>query len=400
MWARCRSTASGTASAVEVRGTVHWLTHRDGPARALSVAPGVRARYPQVLGRRRSGRLGDRRRRHRRAGDRRRRPAELAAPSRPRRRAGSRPGRSAASAGSPPRRTAARSPSPRRTAGCAWSTSPRARCGSSPRPPTAASPGWPGRRTRPGWPGRSRPSIPAAWATAAAPAAAGPDRRRPGHRHHRRAVRRHRAGLHPRRQVPGVPVPAQLRPGLRRALLRPVVPLRRPALPAAAGRRRRPRRSPRSWAAGRSATPGPATRPRRRGQHQRRRTATARHADAATATRRPPGRHRGPGGMADRVVRPARARVPVLAPARGEGRAGLAARARDRQSRRRRRAADRRRAAAGPGALRLRPARGQRAGRRRGLVRGQRRRHQAGRQRPGQADGPAGGAQGRSRQSR
>ena len=41
---------SGTGSAVEVRGTVHWLTHRDGPARALSVAPGVRARYPQVLG--------------------------------------------------------------------------------------------------------------------------------------------------------------------------------------------------------------------------------------------------------------------------------------------------------------------------------------------------------------
>ena len=41
---------TGTASAVEVRGTVHWLTHRDGPARALSVVPGVRARYPQVLG--------------------------------------------------------------------------------------------------------------------------------------------------------------------------------------------------------------------------------------------------------------------------------------------------------------------------------------------------------------
>jgi tricorn protease len=41
---------SGTGSAVEVRGTVHWLAHRDGPARALSVVPGVRARYPQVLG--------------------------------------------------------------------------------------------------------------------------------------------------------------------------------------------------------------------------------------------------------------------------------------------------------------------------------------------------------------
>ena len=41
---------SGQASVVEVRGTVHWLTHRDGPARALSVVPGVRARLPRVLG--------------------------------------------------------------------------------------------------------------------------------------------------------------------------------------------------------------------------------------------------------------------------------------------------------------------------------------------------------------
>jgi len=42
--------ATGQASAVEVRGTVHWLTHRDGPARALSVVPGARARLPRVLG--------------------------------------------------------------------------------------------------------------------------------------------------------------------------------------------------------------------------------------------------------------------------------------------------------------------------------------------------------------
>ena len=41
---------TGRGSAVEVRGTIHWLTHRDGPARALSVTPGVRARLPQVLG--------------------------------------------------------------------------------------------------------------------------------------------------------------------------------------------------------------------------------------------------------------------------------------------------------------------------------------------------------------
>ncbi len=41
---------TGRASAVEVQGTVHWLTHRDGPARALAVTAGVRARRPRVLG--------------------------------------------------------------------------------------------------------------------------------------------------------------------------------------------------------------------------------------------------------------------------------------------------------------------------------------------------------------
>ena len=41
---------TGQASAVEVRGTVHWLTHRDGPARALHVDPAARARLPRVLG--------------------------------------------------------------------------------------------------------------------------------------------------------------------------------------------------------------------------------------------------------------------------------------------------------------------------------------------------------------
>jgi tricorn protease len=41
---------SGRASAVEVAGTVHWLTHTDGPARALAVAPDARARLPRVLG--------------------------------------------------------------------------------------------------------------------------------------------------------------------------------------------------------------------------------------------------------------------------------------------------------------------------------------------------------------
>jgi tricorn protease len=41
---------TGRASVVEVRGTVHWLTHKDGPARALRVDPLARARLPRVLG--------------------------------------------------------------------------------------------------------------------------------------------------------------------------------------------------------------------------------------------------------------------------------------------------------------------------------------------------------------
>jgi tricorn protease len=41
---------TGRASAVEVRGTVHWVTHRDGPVRALAERPGVRARLPRVVG--------------------------------------------------------------------------------------------------------------------------------------------------------------------------------------------------------------------------------------------------------------------------------------------------------------------------------------------------------------
>ncbi|MDR8411545.1 PDZ domain-containing protein [Nonomuraea sp. 3-1Str] len=42
--------ATGRASAVEIRGTAHWVTHRDGPAGALRVQPGVRVRLPRVLG--------------------------------------------------------------------------------------------------------------------------------------------------------------------------------------------------------------------------------------------------------------------------------------------------------------------------------------------------------------
>ena len=64
---------TGKASVVEVRGTVHWLTHTDGPARALSAESDGRARLPRLLGTDRQGRLGDRRRRGGRRGGRARR---------------------------------------------------------------------------------------------------------------------------------------------------------------------------------------------------------------------------------------------------------------------------------------------------------------------------------------
>ncbi|MBQ1160001.1 PDZ domain-containing protein [Streptomyces sp. A73] len=41
---------TGRASAVGVRGSLYWLTHRDGPARALADTPGVRVRMPTMLG--------------------------------------------------------------------------------------------------------------------------------------------------------------------------------------------------------------------------------------------------------------------------------------------------------------------------------------------------------------
>ncbi|MEU9557417.1 S41 family peptidase [Streptomyces fumanus] len=40
---------TGRGSAVAVRGAVHWVTHRSGPARALAAEPGVRARLPRAF---------------------------------------------------------------------------------------------------------------------------------------------------------------------------------------------------------------------------------------------------------------------------------------------------------------------------------------------------------------
>ena len=42
--------ATGSASAVEAHGTIHWLRHKDGPSRIIEATPGVRARLPRPLG--------------------------------------------------------------------------------------------------------------------------------------------------------------------------------------------------------------------------------------------------------------------------------------------------------------------------------------------------------------
>jgi tricorn protease len=41
--------AEARSSVIEVRGSIHQVTHRDGPARVLSAEPGVRNRLPQTL---------------------------------------------------------------------------------------------------------------------------------------------------------------------------------------------------------------------------------------------------------------------------------------------------------------------------------------------------------------
>ncbi|KIS27916.1 peptidase S41 [Arthrobacter sp. SPG23] len=40
---------TGTSSAVEAHGTIHWLRHKDGPSRVVEATPGVRARLPRPL---------------------------------------------------------------------------------------------------------------------------------------------------------------------------------------------------------------------------------------------------------------------------------------------------------------------------------------------------------------
>ena len=247
------STAPAGPTAVEVLGTVHWLTTRDGPAPALADTPGVRARLPQVLGPAATAETapphvawitdaeGDDALEVGPADG----SADRPAPAR------RRPARPGAGAGRRPR-TAPGWRWPRTTAGCWSSTSPPARSGRSPAPSTSDASGlaWsPGLGlaglVAPGPGGRCARSGPAGSPT---------------------APTRSTVEVTPlrfvdtdpvftaRRPAPGLPVHPHLRPGLRRRGLRPVLPRRHPARTWCRSARPPRRRSTRSRAAGRRAT--------------------------------------------------------------------------------------------------------------------------------------------------
>ncbi len=194
---------TGQASVVEVRGTVHWLTHQDGPARALHVDP--EARGPDARGPRRGrpGGVDHRRGRPRCARDRvgqRRATARSAC----RRSAGHGAGAGCFPGRGYGRRRRARRPAAGRGRGPQFlGPGPRAGRGrqrACRRAVLVAGLGLAG-------------LVPAR-AVAAAPDPHRPAGRRRGHRRDRRPVRRYRPGLHRRRPAPGLPVGAQLRPGV------------------------------------------------------------------------------------------------------------------------------------------------------------------------------------------
>ncbi|WP_104117451.1 S41 family peptidase [Arthrobacter sp. B1805] len=52
-------TSDGSASIVEAHGTLHWLTHKDGPSRVVEATPGVRARLGRPIDRSRVAYIAD-----------------------------------------------------------------------------------------------------------------------------------------------------------------------------------------------------------------------------------------------------------------------------------------------------------------------------------------------------
>ena len=139
---------TGRTSVVNVRGTVHRLTHRDGPARTLLAEPGVRARLAEPLGDDRAVWVDDA------DGE----EAVTVAPMDPR--ADEAPplvrysvgGRVLQLAAAPDGRERRRGDARREAAARRSLRLTRARCASWPAAPTARSRVWPGRPTRSGSP--------------------------------------------------------------------------------------------------------------------------------------------------------------------------------------------------------------------------------------------------------
>ena len=215
---------TGQASVVTVRGTVHWLTHDDGPARALLVDPAARARLPRVLGPTGSvAWVTDA------SGADAIEAAEIDAehPGTTRIVAAGDLGNILDLASSPDGAKLAATAADGRLLVIdveSGETTELARNDDGEIEDIAWSPdsawlAW----AQPG----PQPLARIRLARIADGSIAGRDRR---------PLLRQPPGLHHRRAVPGVHVPPDLRPDLRRALLRPVVPARRPPLPGAAGR--------------------------------------------------------------------------------------------------------------------------------------------------------------------
>ncbi|CAM5732114.1 Tol-Pal system protein TolB [Streptomyces microflavus] len=255
---------TGRASAVTVRGSLYWLTHRDGPARTISDTPGAGAAAGDAR-QRGPGRVRHRRGRRGRGGDRlpaarqRRpgpaparlgaagpgagddlRPGRRAPRHRVERRAAAAPGHGGAGTGAPAGREGSQRVDPRRPVrghGCG----DPGQCGAGRRAPRAhrADPLGQRARPRPGLLPRRRLAdlVPPGHRPLAATDQAGPDLRtgRPGDRgRHQRPLRGREPGLHGGWPLPRVPVLAGLRPGVRRPHRRPLLPAGLPPLPGPA----------------------------------------------------------------------------------------------------------------------------------------------------------------------
>ena len=212
---------TGRASALDVRGAAVWCTHRDGPARVLSPGGRVRARFTTPLGDEQVVWVTDAD-----GEDGLEVTAVTGGPGSPAGRRGARPGGRAGRLA----RWRLGGHRRRRRGGAGHRRRRR-------RDPGARSLDVRHRQWAVLLAGLSMAGLGGGRAArrrgGPAPDQARRRRRRGGARSDAAAIPRSGAGLHPGRALPGLPVAADLRPGLRPAALRPVVSGRHPSLPPA-----------------------------------------------------------------------------------------------------------------------------------------------------------------------